>query len=61
MEFLTVVVKVPLKFHVHLHCSLGNLKNLQEMELWHERTVNEIFLLCYCKSMYFKDSMLQVS
>lgn len=41
MEFLTVVVKVPLKFH--LHCSLGIFKSLQEIEPWHERTANGIF------------------
>lgn len=30
------------------------------MELQREKAMNEIFLFCFYKSIYFKDSMFQV-
>lgn len=41
----------------YTYCPLDNFKNLQDMELQHEKAMNELSLFCYCKSIYFKDSV----
>lgn len=46
--------------HTCTYCSLDNLKNLQDSELWCKKARNEIILFCYDKSVYLKDSMFQV-